>query len=74
MGCLCMLFGRHTEGQHAGGGAGGDQDVLQGLCAEGRGDVHPVHRGLLHSGVVPSPFPDVPLSQLCTYQGTPQVY
>ena len=40
---------RHTEGQHVGGGPGRDQDVLQGLCAEGGGDVHPSHC-VLHVG------------------------
>ena len=53
---------RHTEGQHVGGGPGGDQDVLQGLCAEGGGDVHPGH-GVLHAGgLVPCTFSDGSLS------------
>ena len=53
---------RNTEGEHASGGPCRDQDVLQGLRAEGRGHVHPLH-GVLHAGgLVPCAFSDGSIS------------
>lgn len=53
---------------------GRKEDILQGLCQQRRGDVHPRHRGFLPGHHVADPLPDVSLGQLCTHQRPGKVY